>query len=177
MKDGEGETPLYLALVSAVRYCAAGANPNILDKHGNTAHHLLAFRLNESEVTRTLFAQLIGRGLDINVRNARGKAPIFSLNATRPTRLRSQCYRKHERADDAGAFAVLEAAGADFFARDKKGRGLLHVAAEGSEVRFQMLLDKGLDPMLEYEGGQTALDFAAACGNKDLLGIFERKEE
>lgn len=66
--------------------------------------------------------------------------------------------------------------GADFFATDNRGRGLLHVAAKGDIKSFQSLLDMGLDIILEDKNYQTAIDIAAACGNNDILGLFEKKK-
>lgn len=68
---------------------------------------------------------------------------------------------------------MLQELGSYFFVRDNRGRGLLHVAAAGDALRFQQLLDSRLDPMLEDDMQQTALDVAAACPNDDFIQIFE----
>ena len=52
---------------------------------------------------------------------------------------------------------------------------LLHVAASGDVVRFQELTAAGLDPMMENNMQQTAIDIAAAACNNTVLEIFEKK--
>jgi ankyrin repeat protein len=71
-------------------------------------------------------------------------------------------------------YRLVEDAGADLFVTNGKGQGLLHVAATGPAKNFKRLMGKGLDPLLEDCERRTALDVAAACGNKEVLKLFER---
>jgi ankyrin repeat protein len=73
------------------------------------------------------------------------------------------------------AIPLMERLGADLFVKDNRGRGLLHAAAGGSVDIFKQLMERGLDVMLEDEVQQTPIDVAAACGNKDILELFEKK--
>jgi ankyrin repeat protein len=202
--DAQGNTPLHLAIkhalyqndvAAAQTLLDAGANASAVDNNGNGCLHLLALRIYESASIRNLFAALIKQGLDINVRNSRGETPIFNLNRPAPDN-RARGPSQNEIFDAAEALSFLEKLGADFFARDKLGRGLLHIAAkemvevnkddahrfryhedkeqEPPIARFQVLLAKGLDPMMEDEKKRTCLDVAAACGKESVLELFQK---
>jgi ankyrin repeat protein len=75
---------------------------------------------------------------------------------------------------DKDALLMLHELGADFFTRDAKGRGLLHVAARKNAKCFKELMDAGLDAMLEDEAQQTPIDVAAVSGNQKVLQLFEK---
>ncbi|TGJ88327.1 hypothetical protein E0Z10_g425 [Xylaria hypoxylon] len=182
-KDKSGNTPLHLALLfAALEYdveparilLGAGADPHLTDDEGNSSLHKLAHHPFGPD-NRILFEDLVKRGCDVNAPNHRGETPLFSFYS--PDNLDSWDYddSDSESEHDAGETALWEALGANFHAIDAVGRGLLHVAAKGHTLRFQELLEKGLDPMLEDEDQQTPLDVAAACGNRDILALFERK--
>lgn len=68
----------------------------------------------------------------------------------------------------------LQELGADFFATDNRGRELLHVLGYATAERFQWFMDQGLDPLMEDERQQTAIDVAAAKENEEVLKLFER---
>lgn len=72
---------------------------------------------------------------------------------------------------------MLQRVGADFFAKDAKGRGLLHVAASRSVRIFSDLMELGLDTMLEDDAQQTPLDVAAAFENESVLQLFEKDKK
>lgn len=182
-KDESGNTPLHLALQRTIwiyggkeavmELLRAGADPLLVDGEGNSSLHIIAGSLYTAEF-RELFNDLLNRGCDINARNNRGETPLFSSNLSS-----SKYYPTHPN-DDPNALeeeAVWDASGADFGALDNAGRGLLHVAARGNATRFQKLMQRGLDPMMEDEKGETPLDVAAAHGNRKVLALFERKRE
>ncbi|KAI8711761.1 NACHT domain-containing protein [Fusarium sp. LHS14.1] len=75
------------------------------------------------------------------------------------------------------AVEMLRRVGADFFAKDAKGRGLLHVAASRSVRTFSDLMELGLDTMLEDDAQQTPLDVAAAFENESVLQLFEKDKK
>lgn len=185
-KDKEGKTPLYLAIdralvekntTAADALLKAGADPLIADKEGTTVLHVLSRMLWASPL-RPLFTKLINLGCDVNARNARGETPLFWYYAGF-SHDEHEVYR-HNRGGDPGAYdeeggiAAFEAAGADFGALDDAGRSVLHIAARGHVRRFKTLMARGLDPLLEDGGRQTAVDVAAACGNKGVLRLFRR---
>lgn len=181
-KDNLGNTPLHLALQPSFRddgtegateLLRAGADPLLADGNGNSSLHIIASRLHEAEF-RELFKDLLNRGCDINARNKQGETPLFASNLSA-----SNSYPMHPHGvlHALEEEAVWDASGADFGASDNTGRGLLHVAARGDATRFQKLLQRGLDPMMEDEKGETPLDVAAACENKSILALFERKRE
>lgn len=183
-KDKDGKTPLYFAIDRAVRekkttaadaLLNAGADPLIADHEGNTVLHVLCRMLWVSSM-RPLFNKLIELGCDVNARNSKGETPLFWYYAgfRRDEHGIYTHNRDPEAYDEEGGIAAFEAAGADFGALDNTGQSILHVAAKGHVLRFETLMARGLDPMLEDNGRKTAVDVAAACGNKRVLRLFER---
>ncbi|KAK7702812.1 hypothetical protein SLS64_009422 [Diaporthe eres] len=194
-KDKDGRTALYLAVDRAIfddkrttaadAILKAGADPHIADNEGNTVLHVLSRVLWVSSM-RPLFNRLIELGCDVNARNSKGETPLFWYYAGFRDNKRevyrhlfdpeSRAYDERHGIsyDEEGGIAAFEAAGADFGALDNAGQSLLHVAAEGHALRFKTLTARGLDPMLEDNGRKTAVDVAAACGNKGVLRLFRR---
>lgn len=125
---------------------------------------------------RTFFKALAECGIDINARNDRGETALFSFYDHSKTLEDSWISEEAHRPTGQHVKPLLEKLGGDFFVRDNKGRGLLHAAARGDVERFQELLEMGLDPMMEDDAQQTAIDVAAACGNRDILELFEKKK-
>ncbi|KAF4997385.1 hypothetical protein FDECE_12093 [Fusarium decemcellulare] len=84
-------------------------------------------------------------------------------------------------------WALLEQLGVDWGVVDAKGRCLLHIVAGEDDKyqrvdfklrrlrRFQFLMGKGLDALVEDAAHRTALDVAAANEADDILALF--KEE
>ncbi|KAJ0333426.1 hypothetical protein COL5a_001133 [Colletotrichum fioriniae] len=183
-RDNEGKTPLYLAIhralyekktTAADALLRAGANPLIADNEGNTVLHVLSRMLWVSSM-RLLFNALVERGCDVNARNSKGETALFWYYAGIEHK-QYEVYthnRDPQFYDEEGGIGAFEAAGADFGALDDDGRSLLHVAAEGHVIRFKTLTAKGLDPLLEDKSRKTAVDVAAACGNKGVLKLFRR---
>jgi ankyrin repeat protein len=177
--DSAGRTPLHMAVVYAVEYgntrgaealLDVAANPFVTDQNGDTILHILLRSLHNADLFK-LLRKLLACGLNLNARNILGETPLFTFYG-----------RKHvnkldnaEREWSGEALTILETGHPNFVARDNRGRGLLHVAAKGDVRRFQELMGKGLDPMLEDNDGRTALDIAAACGNIEITRLFERE--
>ncbi|KAF4462466.1 Ankyrin repeat-containing domain [Fusarium albosuccineum] len=192
--DNFGDTPLIYAIRGAVasdgdtetvqRLLSAGASPLVTNKNGDGVLHKLAEDLGTPKL-RELFQDLVRRGADINGRNSQGETPLFKFAFRHPqdsddTYDRDYSKRKvrgdaYEEPRERGAITLLKELGADFLAKDNNGRGLLHVAAAGDVVRFQELMAAGLDPMMENNAQQTAIDVAAAFSNTSVLEIFEKK--
>lgn len=179
-----GETPLHYAMIRAVEkndtseaemLLEAGADPMIISKKGDTMLHILGKGIAIAS-SRTFFEALAERGIDINACNNHGETALFSFYDNAKTPKLTWILNKKDRPTGQHTKPLLEKLGGDFFVRDNKGRGLLHVAARGDVERFQELLDMGLDPMMEDAAQQTAIDVAAACGNRDILELFEKKK-
>ncbi|KAK0712926.1 ankyrin repeat-containing domain protein [Lasiosphaeria miniovina] len=157
----------------------AGADPTLVDGEGNSSLHFLARRLGRKTKVRNLFSRFLELGLDINARNANGETPLFDYAkkaVVNPKTERS--YRVHEGSEK-DIWELFESAGADFTAKDSRGRGLLHVAAKKNKwvTGFQALLRKGLGPISQDDKQMTCLDVAAACGNAAVLALFEKEGE
>ncbi|CAI6038839.1 unnamed protein product [Clonostachys chloroleuca] len=182
--DIYGNTPLHFAVSRAARrggekptaiLLEAGADPLKIDNKGNNMLHKLA----EGQRFRrfcTLYEDLVKRGVDINGRADGGKTPLYKFCKSTGKKPDSR-YIHHSDEDEEPdpSIPLFTRLGADFFVRDNKGRGLLHACASGNVGTFSELLDQGLDAMLEDEANQTAIDVAAACGNSDVLELFEKK--
>ncbi|KAM0265174.1 hypothetical protein ACHAQJ_000327 [Trichoderma viride] len=182
--DGNGETPLHYAMIRALdrnntaeaeMLLGAGADPMIISRRGDTMLHILGRGLAIA-VLRVFFQDLVDRGIDLNARNARGETALFSFYNCPKTYPNSRYYDEADRPTGEYVKPMLEKLAGDFFVRDNNGRGLLHAAAGGDVERFQELMDMGLDPMMEDNAQQTAIDAAAARGNRKILELFEKKE-
>lgn len=181
--DANGDSPFHYALRRANRrdsadeldvLLAAGADHTVVNNEGETLLHISAKGISDLAL-RNFFHTLVDRGIDINARNNRGETALFSFYSL-PKTERWLGLNDKDKPSPELVKPMLETLGGDFFARDNRGRGLLHAAAAGDVERFQELMDIGLDPMMEDVAQQTAIDAAAACGNRDILELFEKKE-
>lgn len=200
-----GRTPLHMAFIYAVyrihddqigpaeALLDAGANPFATDRWGNTALHILAYGMYKVESVRALFAKLLSRRLDINARNYHGETPLFNLNKKlfygTPHEKVPAFVRKREphtlsieeAVRPSESFEIFEKVEADFFATDNEGSGLLHVVAKRTTKLyadiFSLLIQKGLDPMMEDNRRTTALDVAATYEAGLILRLYARDDE
>lgn len=185
--DAQGCTPLHCALAScegdksmtlAKLLLELGADATALTDKGDSALHILGPELGH-EPARLLFVTLIkDHGLDINLKNARGETPLFGWCRVgyghRSESFSRRWYAEKAHDEERKTTKLLQELGADLFAADKRGRGLLHVLGYATAERFQWFMDQGLDPLLEDERQQTAIDVAAADENQEVLKLFER---
>ncbi|VUC27045.1 unnamed protein product [Clonostachys rosea] len=181
--NSSGETPLHTAVHRsaargrpdiAVALLTAGADHlTVTNKEDNLLHSLA--KSLQIEQQRDFFEDLVKRGIDINARNIKGETPLFTFCLSAETKKSDFHFDKNEAVEQLKVIPLMERLGADLFAKDNRSRGLLHAAAGGSVDVFKQLMERGLDVMLEDEVQQTPIDVAAACANKDILELFEKK--
>ncbi|KAL7940595.1 hypothetical protein V8C42DRAFT_223440 [Trichoderma barbatum] len=152
----------------------AGADHTVVNKKGQTL--LILGGGIAIAALRAFFQKLVGQGIDINARNNNGETALFSFYSCPKTNANWLYYSDVDKPSAELTKPLLETLGGDFFVRDNRGRGLLHAAAAEEVERFQELMDVGLDPMMEDNAQQTAIDAASACGNRDILGLFDMKD-
>lgn len=183
-RDNNGQTPLHYSVIQADKtgdtlaaqaLRSAGADLLAVDRNGNSVLHVLAKSLVRVSQLG-LFQTLAEDGIDINARNTHGETPLLIFCKQEKTELRESYYDclERENVPYKEVLIMLKGLGADFFTTDNRGQGLLHVAARTNDATFfKMLLDEGLDAMLEDEGQQTPADVAAVSGSQEVLEVFE----
>jgi ankyrin repeat protein len=193
MKTRSGTTPLHHALQmnrwwNVKILLEAGANPLLPDDQGNTPLHYLApFMCTSNGATEWLawFKKFLALGVDINAKNKDGETALFrffTAGAPQVDYTAKACDFAHRR-----LYQPFKDAGADILTKNNEGKTLLHViphlvafpgpyrnSAESVDT-FKFLMEMGVDPMTEDRCQRTALDVAAACGNKAILDLFKRE--
>ncbi|KAF5013105.1 hypothetical protein FDECE_875 [Fusarium decemcellulare] len=165
VSDGTPETdPEWLDYI-----ISKGADVTATDADGNNAlHYLISGVLKPtgscSRNHGSVLKQFVEFGLDINARNNAGQTPVFFLTSQ---------WDMQPRSDD--DLSLLDNLGVDWRARDDTGSTLLHDMGYASAHCFKAIMDRGVDPLLEDIDGRSSLDNVAACGNKEVLALFERK--
>ncbi|KAJ5535052.1 hypothetical protein N7527_001306 [Penicillium freii] len=165
-----------------------GVNPLQPDPNGNTVLHHLAEHLDK---TQPHFKRFLEAGVDVNSRNNQGDTPLFKFLDSGVVAPGSHWYDDSCEKDDDftdAIFNLFDEAGADFFAHNNAGSTLLHLlaskqlsdwrpakSAHNVVRRFQILMDRGLDPLAEDAGQRTSLDVAAVCGSDHIMKLFARK--
>ena len=178
-----------------------GANLLVPDPNGLTALHHIASHCRETEhrqgsgihVSRDhpqdwyegclrLHKRYQELGGSVDDRNKQGSPPLFAyLSSPQPR----ECYGKAPVVCCHKENFEKYYAQADIGARNHAGENALHVVgrrektsyatAEHEKELFKMLMDRGLDPLAEDAQGRSALDVAAACEQKGILELFQRK--
>ncbi|KAH8812997.1 ankyrin repeat-containing domain protein [Xylogone sp. PMI_703] len=195
-KDKAGFSPLhvalkYLNLAVCEQFISEGA-ADILkpDPNGDTAlHHLFRSSSDLGLLERLGFiAKFPILGSQVNFRNSEGNTPL--LNHLVSSRTTSGGHLGSLPDPDPPRFFIDH--GANFTIANNKKETALHVVSKRSPegllplvekrykahynaMLFKRLVELGCDPLLEDEGGRTALDLAVAVGNKEILKLYERK--
>ncbi len=152
--SADGETLLAAAEAghnaNALAALAAGADPNLRGPDGTTAVMYAAYNGDAA-----LVAALVEAGADVTLANAFGTSAITEAAIT----------------GDAAVLEVLLEAGADANFRNPEGETpLMAVARTGRIEAAELLIGAGADVnAIEDFGGQSALMWAAARGNADMV--------
>ena len=199
-KDNKGFTPLSLALRTlrpAVCESLMNMGADLLepDPNGATALHHIAtqwlqvhaphrrsrnFECHKPEFyegSERLWQKFSDLGGDINARDNEGCTPLFSY-------LASPVQRDYRDKDENNCCHVGSLdkffANADLNARNSDGETAMHVIARREKTYklhdsklFEFVVGKGLDPLIEDKRGRSSLDVAAACGQKEILNLFQ----
>lgn len=142
--DFKGDGPLHLALKRSLlcpelidALLAAGADPNLRNKAGNTPLHEM-----KDGVDQEIIQSLLLAGADLEVRNNKGQSVLF---AQLSLRRRSSTILDH-----------LASLGARLDTQDYKGR-TLWLCAMGSLETLSRLQSLGVDPLVSDYDGNTPL--------------------
>jgi ankyrin repeat protein len=146
----------------------AGADPNGVDGHGNSAIHHAAAR-GQGDLIETL----VSFGGDVNTRNREGQSPLHSAHPAcvlpllqlagdphaKDGRGETPLHAQARRFDASTLPAVnsLLHFGADPNATDRKGNTVLHAAVDvGNTALIVPLIDQGADPYRKNAEGKPA---------------------
>ncbi|GMP25662.1 hypothetical protein CsSME_00002422 [Camellia sinensis var. sinensis] len=162
----------------------AGADPNKTDYDGRSPLHLAVSRGYEDI---TLF--LIQCRVDINISDKFGNTPLLEALKNGHDRVASILVKEGAalKIEDAGSFLCMAVVrgdsdflkrilsnGVDPNSKDYDHRTPLHVAAsEGLYLMAKLLLGAGASVLLKDRWGNTPLDDAQMCGNKNLIKLLE----
>jgi ankyrin repeat protein len=128
-----------------------GADVNARDKEHQETPVILAAKFAGAGMVR----MLLEVGAEVDARDGWGRTALFYAPVS------------------SEAFGALLRAGADVNARDEEGNTILmrRVFASASLSEVEELLRLGIDPGVQNEGGETALDLAENLG---LVKVIER---
>jgi ankyrin repeat protein len=164
---GSGMTPLMTVRtrIQAAVLLAAGADPNLRDREGQTALHHGLFADEAEAIVRLLLAA----GADVEV-VAKGDG-----NGTPLLVARSLFYEGRDPLLAERVVQLLLEAGADPDARDGEGYTMLMTAVVKRRAGLVgSLLSLGADPNLRTDAGVSALDMAVREGADDLGALLIR---
>uniref|UniRef100_A0A8R1DM67 ANK_REP_REGION domain-containing protein n=1 Tax=Caenorhabditis japonica TaxID=281687 RepID=A0A8R1DM67_CAEJA len=162
VQNNHGLTALHCAIRTgdpdAVHYLMNhGAHIDIPDNHGNTALHYLGDAYNES-IFKEILEPSRGQRFDVNQLNLEGFAPIHV--AVRRLKL-----SLIEMLIEAGALI-------DLLDKEKKRNALMHAIEMNDFETIQLLVERGSNPNIEDESGDTALSLAVKNVNYAVIGLL-----
>ncbi|CEI85433.1 Gp200 [Ehrlichia minasensis] len=165
--DEAGRTPLHFAagnvsqeVLSLLIKHVAGSEEfkDIIPRGDNFGNNLAHYAVENPSVNVTMFNSLKSAGVDLNMRNVNGLAPIHAAAST----------------GRGGVVGTLASCGVDINSANVDGNTALHLAVEhgNKESLLKVLKQRGVNAGVKNNDGRTPMHFAAASGNNDVLKVL-----
>jgi ankyrin repeat protein len=183
-----GETPLMTCINArsvdgALALIAAGADPNLVEKHDNQTALMWAAATKQPQIVRALLA----RGANVDARSklvpvpppfiVERKVNFYGRNFPPTTRFRqtnggfSALLFAAQQGDIETATALLAAGASIEDATEEDGTALVIAIASGHQDFALWLIDKGANPNAHDGNGITALHYTLHTGLLNLAGM------
>ncbi|MCP5369897.1 MAG: ankyrin repeat domain-containing protein [Rickettsiaceae bacterium] len=183
IKNKWGNSSLYIAAYSGnVEICrkiltsenVTLEHLNNRNKDGNTALHIAVSVC--TEVNQELVDLLLNKGADPTIKNNGGNTPLHLAAYSGNVEIFKKILIAVEQAEKMTPEHLNS--------RNKEGNTSLHAAVsartevnqEVNQELVDLLLNKGADPTIKNNGGNTPLHLASLCGNKKIVDLLIDKE-
>uniref|UniRef100_A0ABD2XNX1 Ankyrin repeat protein n=1 Tax=Trichogramma kaykai TaxID=54128 RepID=A0ABD2XNX1_9HYME len=151
-----------------------GVNPNVVDKRGPTAVHLISMAPEDSDLMQMLIdlTDYKHQPVRIHLQDKSGYTALQKAHYVWDwihVPLHTACIEKH----DVELAKILIKFGTSIDAQDIFGNTPLHNAVDYSDLSLvEFLLRNGADPYITNEAGYNALQYAVASLRPDLIDVF-----
>lgn len=172
LKDGNGNTPLFLAVKNLKEetfdlLLEKGADANSTGRGGGKAENQTALYAALIHGREDFVQKLLEKGADPNIADSEGSLPLSEAVVRRDA--------------DPRIVKMLIEKGANVNAQESNKTTALIYASANDKINpqtrleiVQFLLDKGADKTIKGEDGKTALDWAKKQGNKETAELLQK---